>query len=84
LKGALNSIRLDRFVNKAQVGTRVFHLLGICTGSTTRMVLLANSAPFLLTLVDNKIGALLKLSENELTLIDNSLQTAGLTHFDCK
>jgi len=26
---ALNSMRLDRFVNEAQVGTWVFHLLGI-------------------------------------------------------
>ncbi len=46
------------------------------------MALLANSAPFLLTLADNKIGALLKLSDNELTLTDNSLQTSVSTHIN--
>ncbi len=42
------------------------------------MALLANSAPFLLTLADNKMGSLLRLNDNELTLADNNLKTIGL------
>ncbi len=53
----------------------------MCTGSTTETVLLANTAPFLLTLAANKADALLRLSDNELTLIANSLQISACAHF---
>ncbi len=46
----------------------------MCCGSITRTALLANSARFLLTLADNKIGTLLRLRDNEPTLFANSLQ----------
>ncbi|MDQ3830305.1 MAG: hypothetical protein M3361_13605, partial [Candidatus Tectomicrobia bacterium] len=53
---------------------------GICNELITSVALLDNIAWVLLTLGENETNLLLGLPENELTIVEKSLQTSGSAH----
>ncbi|UYM15482.1 hypothetical protein [Endozoicomonas euniceicola] len=54
--------------------------MGKCSELKTKTALLENRGRFLLTIIENKIPAVLTFIENETTIIENKPKTAGSAH----